>query len=97
MKYFLSVFGLFLVLSSFRSNSQDWICTEQKNLYCIEVINTRSQVALPSTICGVIEEYRKPSEDSYYTINRNLRIHILSEANIKAGKRFEEQIVYITE
>ena len=97
MKYFLSVFGLFLVLSSFRSNSQDWICTEQKNLYCIEVINTRSQVALPSTICGVIEQYRKPSEDSYYTINRNLRIHILSEANIKAGKRFEEQIVYITE
>jgi hypothetical protein len=97
MRFTFSLFGLILVLSSFRPTTSDWICEEQKHLYCIEVINTRSQVALPSTICGVIEEYRKPSEDSYYTINRNLRIHILSDANIKAGKRFEEQIVYITE
>jgi len=97
MRFYLSIFGLFLVLSSFRPTPSDWICEDQKHLYCIEVINTRSQVALPSTICGVKEEYRKPNEDSFYSINRNLRIHILSEANIKAGKRFEEQIVYITE
>lgn len=94
------ILSFYLAVTGFTFSAkihEEWICSEQKYTYQIQVINSRDKVALPTTICTELENHRKQSEDSYYSYSRLVRLHIFSKDKIAKGLQPIDQIVYITE
>lgn len=100
LKGILCLSTILLLNASFKnsdhSEQNSWFCEDLKFTYQIEVVNSRSQISVPSDFCSLVSSNRKKSDLTIIQLDQNVTLKIFSEDQISDLNKSEKiaQIIY---